>query len=199
MCIRDSSTAHEIAHAFVQHTLGSTEGMAIGLGNKPVRRGTRVEGGSKSSQDGISGGYVEPGPSWNTRYKESMHDPEKLKDVLRDYTTQLMAGKAMEELLGRSFTERENHAQADNNMAKNVLRQTRVPSVLHDSLLRSATESAKKILQDNFATVSHLTKQAVNHYGGPRIDEATFHKYRQGGVYEKSVSYTHLDVYKRQV
>ena len=179
------STAHEIAHAFVQHTLGSTEGMAIGLGNKPVRRGTRVEGGSKSSQDGISGGYVEPGPSWNTRYKESMHDPEKLKDFLRDYTTQLMAGKAMEELLGRSFTERENHAQADNNMAKNVLRQTRVPSVLHDSLLRSATESAKKLLQDNFATVSHMTKQAVNHYGSARIDEATFHKYRQGGVYEK--------------
>jgi hypothetical protein len=30
-----------------------------------------------------------------------------------------------------------------------------------------------------------MTKQAVNHYGGKRIDEATFHKYRQGGVYEK--------------
>jgi hypothetical protein len=179
------SAAHEIAHAFVQHTLGSTEGMAIGLGNKPIRRGTEVEGGSKSSQDGISGGYVEPGKSWNTRYRESMDDPEKLKSFLKDYTTQLMAGKAMEELLGRSFTERENHAQADNAMARNVLKQTRVPSVLHDSLLRSATEIAKKLLQDNFATLSHMTKQAVNHYGGKRIDEATFHKYRQGGVYEK--------------
>ena len=179
------SAAHEIAHAFVQHTLGSTEGMAIGLGNKPIRRGTEVEGGSKSSQDGISGGYVEPGKSWNTRYRESMDDPEKLKSFLKDYTTQLMAGKAMEELLGRSFTERENHAQADNAMARNVLKQTRVPSVLHDSLLRSATEIAKKLLQDNFATLSHMTKQAVNHYGGKRFDEATFHKYRQGGVYEK--------------
>lgn len=183
-----NSTAHELAHAFVQHQLGvPTDEIKIGLGHRAMRRGVKVEGGSKSSSNGISGGHVDPGHAWTNHLKAAHEsgDPDAPRQVLQDYTTQLMAGRAMEELLGTKFRDVEAHAHADTNMAKNTLKKSGVPSYLHSSLLRSATEKAKTILSQHMDVLRHMTQQAVNHYGGKRIDAETFHKYRQGGVYEK--------------
>jgi hypothetical protein len=114
-----------------------------------------------------------------------MGNLEPIRAFMQDYTTQLMAGKAMEELLGGLPSEVKNHTRADTEMAKSILNKARIPMSLHNALLEESTNRAKKIIQENFDTIKHTVSQAVNHYGGRRIDSATFHKYRKGGVYEK--------------
>ena len=187
---RLQSTAHEIAHAFVQHALCiPSDDISIGLGSTVIRRGVKPQGsGRPSSMTGISGGNLDPGTGWReqvSRINEGTATPEQKKQFVQDYTTQLMAGKAMEEMLGLSFRDVAAHTQADRNMAKNAMKVVGIPSYMYDPLMNSSTELAKNILKKNWDTIQHMTTQGVNHYGGARMDSATFHKYRQGGVYNK--------------
>jgi hypothetical protein len=180
-----SSTAHETGHAFLQHHLGvSTDEMSIGLGHRAVRRGRLVEGLAKSPIDGVSGGFVSPGNGWKALI-DNAETPEVRKQVIKNFVTQLMAGRAIEELLGHGFFEVMSHASSDISMAKGSMKAVGIPSFMHDSLLDEATETAKDVIRQNFDTIHHIAAQMVNHYGGKPIDGATFHEYRKGGVYKK--------------
>ena len=98
-----------------------------------------------------------------------------------------MAGRAIEEMTGMPYSKIQEHIAADVGMAKRALKAADVPSYLHDALLLESTTKAKAILHQNFDKIQHMAAQAVNHYGGKPIDGATFHKYRNGGVYEGKV------------
>ena len=167
-----SSTAHEIAHFFLQHYLGiPTDKTAIRLGHVPF-------------QGGISGGALETGPGLNIRYKAAQEGTESMPSFLSDYASQLMAGRAVEEMLGESRARVREHAEDDTRQVKRVLKNQGMHPALMDSFLDAATDRAKEILKDNWNTVSHMTTQAVQHYGGDKMDSATLHKYRNGEVYK---------------
>jgi hypothetical protein len=184
-----NATIHELAHAFVQHELGvPTDDITIGLGHRAMRKGKApIEGGRPSSTNGISGGFLDTGGVWQKKMDAafSSGDPAQIKSMIKDWTVQLMAGRAIEEMTGMPYSKVQEHIKADVGMGKQALKVAGVPSYLHDALLSDSTNQAKAILHQNFDTIRHMATQAVNHYGEKPIDGATFHKYRTGGVYEK--------------
>ena len=107
-----------------------------------------------------------------------------MPSFLSDYASQLMAGRAVEEMLGESRAKVQEHTEDDTRQVKRVLKNQGMHPALMDSFLDAATDRAKEILKDNWNTVSHMTTQAVQHYGGDKMDSATLHKYRNGEVYK---------------
>jgi hypothetical protein len=97
----------------------------------------------------------------------------------------LMAGRAIEEMLGETPAKVREHAKDDTLAVKRILKIAGVPHALMDSFMDEATARAKDILKANWDAVKHTTAQAVKHYGGEEIDAKTLQKYRSGGMYEK--------------
>ena len=184
-----NSALHEVAHTEVQHALGvPTENVRIKLGHSAIRKGVPpLEGGRPSSMNGISGGFLDPGGAWQEKMDAAYQtgDPSQIKSVVKDWVTQLMAGRAVEEMTGMPYSKIQGHIKADVAMAKQALKSAGVPSYIHDALLTESTNAAKAILHQNFDKVRHTATQAINHYGAEPIDGKTFLKYRNGGVYEK--------------
>ena len=184
-----NSALHEVAHTEVQHALGvPTENVRIKLGHSAIRKGVPpLEGGRPSSMNGISGGFLDPGGAWQEKMDAAYQtgDPSQIKSVVKDWVTQLMAGRAVEEMTGMPYSKIQEHIRADVAMAKRALKHANVPSYIHDVLLTESTNAAKAILHQNFDKVRHTATQAINHYGAEPIDGKTFLKYRNGGVYEK--------------
>ena len=184
-----NSALHEVAHTEVQHALGvPTENVRIKLGHSAIRKGVPpLEGGRPSSMNGISGGFLDPGGAWQEKMDAAYQtgDPSQIKSVIKDWVTQLMAGRAVEEMTGMPYSKIQEHIKADVEMAKRALKSANVPSYIHDVLLTESTNVAKAILHQNFDKVRHTATQAINHYGAEPIDGKTFLKYRNGGVYEK--------------
>ena len=184
-----NSALHEVAHTEVQHALGvPTENVRIKLGHSAMRKGVPpLEGGRPSSMNGISGGFLDPGGAWQEKMDAAYQtgDPSQIKSVIKDWVTQLMAGRAVEEMTGMPYSKIQEHIKADVAMAKQALKYADVPSYIHDALLTESTNAAKAILHQNFDKVRHTATQAINHYGAEPIDGKTFLKYRNGGVYEK--------------
>ena len=184
-----NSALHEVAHTEVQHALGvPTENVRIKLGHSAIRKGVPpLEGGRPSSMNGISGGFLDPGGAWQEKMDAAYQtgDPSQIKSVIKDWVTQLMAGRAVEEMTGMPYSKIQEHIKADVAMAKQALKYADVPSYIHDALLTESTNAAKAILHQNFDKVRHTATQAINHYGAEPIDGKTFLKYRNGGVYEK--------------
>ena len=137
--------------------------------------------------NGISGGFLDPGGAWQEKMDAAYQtgDPSQIKSVIKDWVTQLMAGRAVEEMTGMPYSKIQEHIKADVAMAKQALKSADIPSYLHDALLTESTNAAKAILHQNFDKVRHTATQAINHYGAEPIDGKTFLKYRNGGVYEK--------------
>jgi hypothetical protein len=184
-----NATLHELAHTEVQHSLGvRTDGINIRLGHSVMRKGkSPIPGGRPSSTNGVSGGFLDTGGAWQEKMNAAFAsgDPTQIKSMIQDWTVQLMAGRAIEEMTGMPYSKIQEHIKADVGMAKNAMKMADIPSYLHDALLSESTTKAKAILHQNFDKIQHMAAQAVNHYGGKLIDGATFHKYRNGGVYEK--------------
>ena len=184
-----NSALHEVAHTEVQHALGvPTENVRIKLGHSAIRKGVPpLEGGRPSSMNGISGGFLDPGGAWQEKMDAAYQtgDPSQIKSVVKDWVTQLMAGRAVEEMTGMPYSKIQEHIRADVAMAKRALKHANVPSYIHDVLLTESTNAAKAILHQNFDKVRHTATQAINHYGAEPIDGKTFLNYRNGGVYEK--------------
>jgi len=179
-----TSTAHELGHAFAQHFYGAnSDNMSINLGHSVMD--PTSETGPKTTAYGVSSGYLDPGGGWEKQYKEARSNPEKMKVFSENYLTGLMSGRAMEELLGIPPDRIQIHISNDMKMAQGVLRALDIPFNDYRPILQAATERARDIIRDNFDTFRHMTAQAVNHYGGEKIDAKTFHKYRQGGIYGK--------------
>ena len=179
-----TSTAHELGHAFAQHFYGAnSDNMSINLGHSVMD--PTSETGPKTTAYGVSSGYLDPGGGWEKQYKEARSNPEKTKVFSENYLTGLMSGRAMEELLGIPPDRIQIHISNDMKMAQGLLRALDIPFNDYRPILQAATERARDIIRDNFDTFRHMTAQAVNHYGGEKIDAKTFHKYRQGGIYGK--------------
>jgi hypothetical protein len=167
------STAHEIAHEFTQHHHGI-----------PMEK-TSINLGHSALPNAISGGYLETGPGWNNRLKAARElGGDAMSSFLDDYSSHVMAGRAIEEMLGEPASVVKEHASGDVRALKPILRQAGVHPHLMDKYIEAATDRAKEILRDKWATVRHMTTQAVQHYGG-NIDAATLQKYREGGMYKK--------------
>ena len=184
-----NSALHEVAHTEVQHALGvPTENVRIKLGHSAIRKGVpAIEGARPSSMNGVAGGFLDPGGAWQEKMDAAYQtgDPSQIKSVIKDWVTQLMAGRAVEEMTGMPYSKIQEHIKADVAMAKQALKYADVPSYIHDALLTESTNAAKAILHQNFDKVRHTATQAINHYGAEPIDGKTFLKYRNGGVYEK--------------
>jgi hypothetical protein len=180
------TTSHEVAHALIQHELGtSTDDAAMHLGNRALVKGRKDVDGIKATINGVSGGGWAPGKGWQERFDKAQSNPEELKNTLRDYVTQLMGGRAIEEMTGMKPSDVDIHTHGDEQMAKRILSKYHVPGFMHRSLMADATNRAKAILHDKWETVQHLSAQLSNHFGGNPVDSATFHNYRQGGTYQK--------------
>jgi hypothetical protein len=179
------AAAHELAHGYLQHHHGiSTEDMKIVLGHTPVRRGEMTAAGGVAPIDGVAGGIASPGQGWQTAIDNATG--RERRNLILQYVSQTMAGRAAEELLGQNPAAIKLSIAADEGMARDVLQHLlHVPESLHDQYLKDAAADAKSVLKENFGTFRHMVQQAVNHWGGDVIDSGTFHKYRLGGHHGK--------------
>lgn len=182
------TSAHEVAHALIQHELGipTDDSSSMELGNYAMVKGRQDRLGKKMKTNGVAGGGWSPGNGWQDRFDaaKAAGDGKQVRSLLHDYVTQLMGGRAVEELMGTSPKDVDLHVGGDEAIAKRVMSHYGVPSYLHSALMREATTRAKAILHDKWDTVSHMAGQLSNHFGGGIIDSKTFHHYRQGGTYE---------------
>jgi hypothetical protein len=173
------ATAHEIAHEHLQKVNGiSMEGSSISLGH------ARIPGNYKD----LSGAYLDTGKGIDAAYQAAHVDKlagnrAPMLKFLSDYSTQMMGGRAIEEMLNVPAKEVKVHAKGDVNDVKAILANQGMHSLLMDNYLDAATERAKFILQEDWPKIQHMVAQAVQHYGG-KIDAATLQKYREGGTYE---------------
>lgn len=178
------SALHEVAHFFQSHEFGiSTKDAKISLGHRPVVAGQPVgEGLGTSPITGVSGGFVHPGAGWRDAFNNAQTH-EETTHVLKGYLTQLMSGRAAEEMVGIKPSTVLAHASGDIGTAQDRMVLHGIPDRLHKQFLDMATASAKRMLTENWDTIQHIAQQMVQHPNGELIDSATFHKYRNGGVY----------------
>lgn len=169
-----SSTAHEIAHEFLQNHAGfPMEGSHINLGF------SRIPGDSRH----LAGATFTPGNAINEKYQLAKAFPEDMPKFLDDYSTLMMGGRAVEEMLYVPGAKVREHAGQDVKAMKTILKAQKMHPLVMDRYLDAATERAKQVLQENWPKIQHMVAQSVQHYGG-KIDATTLQKYREGGTYE---------------